>query len=121
MGCLSCGADLPEGSKFCSKCGAAVLQGCPGCRHGNIAGAKFCAQCGASLRDLVPPDTTGDRHKAERRQITVMFCDLVGSTALSTRLDPEDLRDVIAAYQSEGNTNTLRRRSPGPRASVIAT
>ena len=37
---------------------------------------------------------------AERRQITVMFCDLVGSTALSTRLDPEDLREVIAAYHS---------------------
>src|SRR5581483_8562868 len=37
---------------------------------------------------------------AERRQITVMFCDLVGSTALSTRLDPEDLRDVIAAYHT---------------------
>jgi class 3 adenylate cyclase len=36
---------------------------------------------------------------AERRQLTVMFCDLVGSTALSTRLDPEDLREVIAAYQ----------------------
>ena len=35
---------------------------------------------------------------AERRQLTVMFCDLVGSTALSTRLDPEDLREVIAAY-----------------------
>jgi class 3 adenylate cyclase/predicted ATPase len=38
-----------------------------------------------------PPD-------AERRQLTVMFCDLVGSTALSTRLDPEELREVIAAY-----------------------
>jgi class 3 adenylate cyclase len=37
---------------------------------------------------------------AERRQITVMFCDLVGSTALSTRLDLEDLREVIAAYHS---------------------
>jgi class 3 adenylate cyclase len=34
----------------------------------------------------------------ERRQLTVMFCDLVGSTALSTRFDPEDLRDIIAAY-----------------------
>jgi predicted ATPase/class 3 adenylate cyclase len=40
-----------------------------------------------------PPDT------AERRQVTVMFSDLVGSTALSTRLDPEDLREVISAYQ----------------------
>ena len=35
---------------------------------------------------------------AERRQLTVMFCDLVGSTALAARLDPEDLREVIAAY-----------------------
>ena len=36
---------------------------------------------------------------AERRHVTVMFCDLVGSTALSTRMDPEDLREVISAYQ----------------------
>src|SRR5215472_18065741 len=36
--------------------------------------------------------------EAERRQLTVMFCDLVGSTALSARLDPEDLRSVIGAY-----------------------
>jgi len=35
---------------------------------------------------------------AERRQLTVMFCDLVGSTALSARLDPEDLRRIIGAY-----------------------
>src|SRR4029077_19226271 len=39
------------------------------------------------------PDT------AERRQVTVMFSDLVGSTALSARMDPEDLREVISAYQ----------------------
>ena len=37
--------------------------------------------------------------RAERRQVTVMFSDLVGSTALSTRMDPEDLREVISAYQ----------------------
>jgi len=36
--------------------------------------------------------------EAERRQLTAMFCDLVGSTGLSARLDPEDLREVIAAY-----------------------
>src|ERR1700722_17670077 len=37
--------------------------------------------------------------QAERRQVTVMFCDLVGSTELSTRLDPEELRDMVRAYQ----------------------
>jgi class 3 adenylate cyclase len=42
---------------------------------------------------LKPQDT------AERRQVTVMFSDLVGSTALSARMDPEDLREVISAYQ----------------------
>ncbi len=47
------------------------------------------------------PGITGEGRveaEAERRQLTVMFCDLVGSTALSARLDPEDLREVIAAY-----------------------
>ena len=43
---------------------------------------------------------TAPASEAERRQLTVMFCDLVGSTALSTRLDPEDLRDVITAFQA---------------------
>ena len=36
---------------------------------------------------------------AERRQLTVLFCDLVGSTAMSARLDPEDMREIIRAYQ----------------------
>ena len=44
-------------------------------------------------RHRLPHDT------AERRQVTVMFSDLVGSTALSARMDPEDLREVISAYQ----------------------
>ena len=45
---------------------------------------------------------------AERRQITVMFSDLVGSTALSTRMDPEDLRKLISAYQ-KSVTETVQR------------
>ena len=43
--------------------------------------------------------TPAPRTDAERRQVTVMFSDLVGSTALSARMDPEDLREVISAYQ----------------------
>ena len=45
-----------------------------------------------------PPPTAWPSSSAERRQLTVMFCDLVGSTELAGRLDPEDLREVIAAY-----------------------
>ena len=55
-----------------------------------------------------PPPTPSSTDAAERRQLTVMFCDLVGSTALSTRLDPEDMREVIAAYQ-KCVSETVRR------------
>ena len=46
---------------------------------------------------VAAPDTLAPA-EAERRQLTVMFCDLVGSTALSTRFDPEDLRELIGDY-----------------------
>src|SRR5258708_5589925 len=53
----------------------------------------------ASTEPVRPGQDAGIRAgEAERRQLTVMFCDLVGSTALASRLDPEDLREVIAAY-----------------------
>jgi hypothetical protein len=48
----------------------------------------------------VAPAAIAAASEAERRQLTVMFCDLVGSTALSTGMDPEDLRDVIASFQN---------------------
>ena len=51
------------------------------------------------LSDASPATDKAAKDTAERRQITVMFSDLVGSTALSARLDPEDLREVISAYQ----------------------
>ena len=46
-----------------------------------------------------PPQAPHPEDRAERRQVTVMFSDLVGSTALPARMDPEDLREVISAYQ----------------------
>ncbi len=49
---------------------------------------------------------------AERRQLTVMFCDLADSTRLSGQLDPEDLRDVIRAYQSTSAREQLRTEWP---------
>jgi class 3 adenylate cyclase len=57
----------------------------------------------AALRGESGPQRPAADHVAstpERRQLTVMFCDLVGSTALSARLDPEDLREVIGAYHA---------------------
>jgi class 3 adenylate cyclase len=48
---------------------------------------------------VTKPRASAPEDRAERRQVTVMFSDLVGSTAVSTRMDPEDLREVISAYQ----------------------
>src|SRR4029077_11832654 len=54
----------------------------------------------AALHGNAPSmERTSAVRAAERRQLTVMFCDLVGSTELASRLDPEDLREVVAAYQ----------------------
>src|SRR6516225_3706488 len=53
----------------------------------------------AKVSSVVPTTAGQSPTDAERRQVTVMFSDLVGSTALATRMDPEDLREVISAYQ----------------------
>jgi predicted ATPase/class 3 adenylate cyclase len=66
---------------------------CPDCGFDNPPGMKFCGGCGKSL--LARP-----RAEAERRHLTVMFCDLVNSTLLSTTLDPEDHREIIRSYQN---------------------
>ncbi|MGD8276181.1 MAG: adenylate/guanylate cyclase domain-containing protein, partial [Thiohalocapsa sp.] len=65
---------------------------CPSCGFDNSAAARFCGGCGSPLVMAAPVPT-------ERRRITVLMCDLVGSTALSQRLDPEDLRDLLTDYQ----------------------
>jgi predicted ATPase/class 3 adenylate cyclase len=109
MECPSCRAAVPEGSKFCNQCGAALPARCVSCGHENTSGAKFCSECGATLARAshapAPTTITAASHasstsipSAERRQLTVLFCDIVGSTMLSTRLDPEDLRGIIGAY-----------------------
>jgi class 3 adenylate cyclase len=61
----------------------------------------------STVQTLDPRHQTLDA-AAERRQLTVMFCDLVGSTALSAQLDPEELREVVRAYQ-ETCTEVIRR------------
>src|SRR5262245_51742432 len=62
----------------------------------------------ASAKAPPPYDLPATDRTAERRQVTVMFSDLVGSTALSARMDPEDMREVISAYQ-KSVSETVRR------------
>jgi class 3 adenylate cyclase len=105
MECSSCGAANPEGKKFCGRCGTSLPVRCTACGVDNPPDNRFCADCGAALtvRASTTPAAASPlpaalMSVAERRQLTVMFCDLVGSTALASRLDPEDLREIIGAY-----------------------
>ena len=105
MLCLRCGANVVDGKSFCGDCGSPLPIECKTCGNQNPPGKRFCADCGAVLRatpfEQHEPAATKHRQPiAERRQLTMMFVDLVGSTKLGARLDPEDLREVIATYQS---------------------
>jgi len=105
MRCPSCMAENATTRRFCAQCGALLPSPCPACGFENEPTARFCGGCGKSLGEVAAPAPTivpapPRIDSAERRQLTVMFCDLVGSTALSSRLDPEDLREDIAAYHS---------------------
>ena len=64
-----------------------------------IANLKGIDKSAPAVAVAAAPPATPRGDKAERRQVTVMFSDLVGSTALATRMDPEDLREIISAYQ----------------------
>ncbi|HEV7515266.1 MAG TPA: AAA family ATPase, partial [Thermoanaerobaculia bacterium] len=130
MQCAVCWFENPPGMKFCGKCGSALKNACPRCSFENPFGFKFCGECGGPLAGepmsaisaASPVPVTGARTAtaayvertataersvtrdfepaAERRQLTVLFCDVVDSMALAERLDPEELRDVVREYQT---------------------
>jgi class 3 adenylate cyclase/predicted ATPase len=108
MECPNCSADVSERARFCSQCGSALPLSCPSCGNSNALGSKFCAKCGAALAETsralpdieLAPSVPPRAPLAERCHLTVMFCDLVGSTALSVHLDVEDFQEVITTYQN---------------------
>jgi hypothetical protein len=89
--------------RFCAKCGRPLPLACPACGFENEPTARFCGGCGKPVADAVAPPAPAfspppRADAAERRQLTVMFCDLVGSTPLAARFDPEDLRGIMGSY-----------------------
>jgi class 3 adenylate cyclase/tetratricopeptide (TPR) repeat protein len=115
MQCPKCQFDNADGMNFCGKCGTKLERFCSQCNFGNPNGYEFCGKCGYKLS--LPSETTTkelsfdeklnkiqrylpeglterilsqkDRIEGERKHVTVMFCDMVGFTALSERLGPE--------------------------------
>ena len=114
MECVSCSHQNPKGATLCGNCGAPLPPRCPACGTAHPSAQKFCSECGRRLApptlDSEPPEAVSlttpvseihptEQHSGERRHLTVMFSDLVGSTSLADRLDPEDLTLVIRGYQ----------------------
>src|SRR3989449_5271209 len=103
MKCPRCQHETPSGAEFCPECGAKLTAICAGCGAQNAPTHKFCTKCGSPLArvpgQMDDPQAARSFPEAERRQLTVMFCDLVGSTALAGTLDPEDMREGVRAYQ----------------------
>ena len=104
MRCLQCDLDNREGRKFCAKCGAALGWGCPDCGFANSAGEGFCGGCGRSAVTPAPAASTpvsaaaATEEAGERRQVAILFADLCGFTALSAKLDAEDLTRLVEGY-----------------------
>src|SRR5215468_8728019 len=92
MTCGGCGRTNRAGARFCDGCGKPLGPRCPACNAECRTDAQFCDACGASLAARPAPPTD------VRKVVTIVFADLIGSTALHERLDPESVRRVMERY-----------------------
>jgi len=141
MNCPNCSFTNPEDARFCENCGQPLERACPNCGQAVSAGSRFCRHCGfdqsgkAAPTTQVPrsgnldamrraaPSTIADkilagreRMEGERKRVTALFADIVGSTALAESMDPEDWREIVtgahrrvsdAIYRYEGTIAQL--------------
>src|ERR1700736_4890152 len=114
--CSLCGSENDADEKFCNECSAPLFVRCVVCGLSNRTTAKFCGECAAPLEAARTPVQAGSGQRlplhrlvpgaplashsgqGERRHLTVLFCDLVGSTEMAGKLDPEDWHETLANY-----------------------
>jgi len=121
MECTNCHFENPEEMQFCGKCGAKLEKRCPQCQFSNPPQFAFCGKCGHQFGDASPSSpkdipfdekltkiqkylpqgltekilSQRDRIEGERKQVTVMFCDMEGYTALTEKLGPETAYSIM--------------------------
>lgn len=142
MKCPDCQFDNREGAQFCKECGKKLEFLCPSCSHPYQPGSKFCDECGynlsppkgplkkelsldeklAKIQRYLPNGLTEkiltqrDKIEGERKQVTVMFCDMEGYTGLTEKLGPEEAYSMMdkvyeiliqKVHEYEGTVNEL--------------
>ncbi len=115
MNCPNCGTENQAGANFCMSCGTPLTRACPNCGHDLPLEAKFCPNCGHQvaasepevaqplLQQYVPKELLAKLEAArdrgdvegERRVVTMLFCDVQGSTAAAEQLDPEEWHEIM--------------------------
>jgi class 3 adenylate cyclase/tetratricopeptide (TPR) repeat protein len=93
MSCPSCGRASRAGARFCAGCGSSLPPRCAACGAEAEVCAQFCDACGARLDAARPPEEA-----IARKVVTIVFADLIGSTALHERLDAESARRLMERY-----------------------
>jgi len=121
MKCPKCQFDNREGVRFCEECGTKFELKCPSCKANIPIGRKFCGQCGHELSVSPETEPLKDNEKetqipeppleeavptkiaaeGERKYVTVLFSDLTGYTAMSEKLDPEEVKEITSRIFGE--------------------
>ncbi len=94
--CSRCATENPAGARFCMTCGTPLERRCVNCGEALPEVARFCPACGAEQGATAPAPAPRPAVPAEeRRQVTVLFADLSGYTAIAERMDPESVKAVV--------------------------
>jgi len=107
MQCPKCDFEISDQAIYCTNCGAQIKITCSKCGAQIQAGASFCSQCGSRLNSeiftspesqksiLTPKDVQKQVDPYERRVVTILFADIVGSTTIAEHIDPEHLTEIM--------------------------
>lgn len=138
MKCEKCGYSNDDKAKYCENCGASLALVCPTCGSPIKPGVKFCKECGTptapeqstptdqqrllALQKAAPPElqdklrVASRQSEGERKPVTILFTDIVGSTSIAEKLDPEEWKEIVsgahqrvsaAVYRYEGTVAQL--------------
>jgi predicted ATPase/class 3 adenylate cyclase len=101
MRCPKCQSENREGIRFCEQCGVKMELECPICKAKLPLGKQFCGECGHELGEGTKKEKRVPESEGERKYVTAMFSDVSGYTAMSEKLDPEEVKEIMSRIFGE--------------------